>query len=205
MILVKVYPYDTIADLKASVQEKEGVPVDQQRLTFNGVHLEEIKLLSEYGILPECTLHLTTRMYSQFQIIIKTGRYSSTVIEVESCDTIATLKSRIQDKMQLPSKDFVLSFGEESASFPGLHHFQLQEARDECLEDDNESVQHCGIKSTSTLCLHYQHTDDYYTTGSGERIQVEYHWKQDRKTLSDSLYILSMLSLHAPPFKCLYL
>ena len=173
--LVKAYPYDTIADLKASVQEKEGVPVDQQRLTFNGVHLEEGKLLSEYGILPECTLHLTTKLHSQFQIFIKTGRYGSTVtLEIESCDTIATLKNKIQDKIQVPSnRDFVLKCGEER------------------LEDDNETIQHCGIERNSTLCLDYQH--EYYTISGGVRIQVDYHWEQVGEILSDSWYTINAI------------
>ena len=192
VLLLKVYPYDTVADLKASIQEKEGIPVDQQRLTFNGVHLEEVKLLIEYGILPECTLHVTTRMHSRFQIFIHSRHYSSTVtLEVESCDTIATLKNRIQDKIQLPSnQDFVLRFGEER------------------LEDDNKNIHHCGIKSNSNLeiCLDCQ--NEYCTIYSGIRIRIQVEQQSplkqkreiqdlsnchDGEILSDNLYTINAI------------
>ena len=178
VILVKAYPYDTIADLKAIIQEKEGVPVDQQRLTFNGMHLEEVKLLSEYGILPECTLHLTATMHSRFQIFIKSWDYippRTLQLEVESYNTIATLKNRIQEEMELPSKDFVLTFVKQN------------------LEDDNETLQRCGIKSNSTLYLAIGPQHEHYTISSGEKIKVHYQWKQVGKVLSDSLYAINAI------------
>ena len=175
VILMKSYPYSTIADLKASIQEQEGVPVDQQQLIFNSVLLEEeAKLLSEYGIVAECTLHLTTRMHSQFQI--KVCWYDHTVLlEVESGDTIATLKNRIKDKTQL-TENFILSFGDEEL-------------------DDKENVKHYGIKSNSTLCLKFQHYwfTGYYTTSSGVTIPLHRKQKQDREILSDNPYIVNAI------------
>ena len=58
----ELHPYDTVEELKAKIQDADGIPPDQQRLVFAGKQLEDETTLFEHNLHEGAMLHLVLRL-----------------------------------------------------------------------------------------------------------------------------------------------
>ena len=109
-ISLLVEAFDTIENVKSKIQDREGIPSDQQRLTYAGKQLEDGYSLSDYKIQNDCTLHLESYLHSSMQIVVKPLHDKTITLDVKTSDTIKDIKSKLLDREGFPPENQILVF-----------------------------------------------------------------------------------------------
>ena len=104
---LEVQDSEKIENVKAKIQDKEEIPVCQQRLFLGGKNLEDSRMLSDYNIWDGSSMYLIRSLFNcplQFEVHVTirylTGRIITLVLN--KSDTIEIVKEKIKNKDGIP-------------------------------------------------------------------------------------------------------
>ena len=155
-IALEVKASDTIEAIKATLQDKEGIPPDQQQLTFQNNNLENGQTLSDYGVKNEDTIHLVFQGRGSMEIFVQTLEGKTLTLFVDPYYTVYWIKTLIQDQEGIPPEQRLILAGKQF--------------------EDSSTISDCNIHEQSTLYLFLRLRERmkiYVNTLTGKTIILE--------------------------------
>ena len=120
---LKIEATSTIGHLKAEIQDKKGIPPNQQHLFFQDRELKDSNTLFDYNIQNGSTLQLL--LHLRYHIFVKIPNGKTITLDVEASNTINEVKAKVQDKEGIPQYQHHLVFAGRRLHFHTLSHYNI--------------------------------------------------------------------------------
>ncbi|KAA6403495.1 MAG: putative Polyubiquitin [Streblomastix strix] len=99
---IEVEDSDTVERVKQKIKDKEGIPIEDQQISYYGAKLEDGHKVKEYDIQKDTDLFLVNEPHNNTEIFVKTLTGKTITLKVGEDDTILSVKQKIQDKEGIP-------------------------------------------------------------------------------------------------------
>ena len=183
-ITLEVSPGDTISRIKELVDQRRGVPADQQRLCYSGRELDNERTISDYNVTRDSTLHLTVRLRGGFVQPVRhadmqhaqTGSFS-----VEAPDWRAVSKGFNVEGICINSECDAQGQGVIIKKKFGTFHMSEVAAKAKCPQCSTLLVD--VINSIFTGCVYS--VEGAYHNARGERVEI----KSEETTVPKNKYV----------------